>query len=267
MLIVFGAIIFFLIYFWYRNYKKCDNVLEKILYIAFSIIIIIPILLYYMDRFNIATILKWNINVDTQLWLTNLSTYMATIMGAVVSSACLVFITMFQINRNNEDTRKRDAENMRLQNMPLIKYDCIRKNDEDIKLTSLDTHINNGAIQHINLSLKNIGLNTIRKSYIKIKSDILKKEYNFEIGDQSSIEKNEEKIIQFLLKLFVDATYKFELTIYYQDLLCNNYEQKVLLEYKLSSLHLENDYEYNYKLSVENEKIIDEIPTLVLDEL
>lgn len=265
MFIIIG-IIFLL--FVKLNYKKCETGKEKIVFILYVITCITPVIIYYLDLWNIPSTLKLTNNINTQNWLSFLSNYTSSIVSTIIGVTASIYLALFQIRKNSEDTEKRDKENLRLQNIPLLKYDLKEENTKEIKLNELDTDIENGIIQQINLSFKNIGLNTIRKSYIKINSDILNKEYCFQLSNQSSIEINHETILQFVLKLFVNTTYKFELTIYYQDLLFNNYEQKVVMEYEVLSIHNGRDnYYYNYKFIPEDERNIKEIPKLNLEEL
>lgn len=264
-MIAFVIIILIIFLFIKFNYKKCETGGEKLLFILYTITISTPIIIYYLDLWNIPSILKFTKNIDSQNWLAFLANYTSSIVAAVIGAAVSIYLVFLQIRKNNEDTEKRDKENLRLQNIPLLKFECKNKNNEEIKLTVLDTKVEDGVVQQINLGIKNIGLNTIRKSYMKIKSDILEQEYNFELGNQSSIEKNEEITMQFILKLFVDTTYKFEIVVYYQDLLFNTYEKKVILEYKVLSLNDGNKYFYEYKFIPEDEKIIEKIPRLDLD--
>lgn len=247
------------------NYNKCKTKGEKILFILYVIIFVTPIIIYYMDLWNVPTNMNMTKNVNSQNWLVFLANYSSSIVSAIIGATVSIWLVFLQIRKNNEYTEKRDAEKFRLQNMPLLKFECKNANNETVKRIALDTKVEDGVVQQINLIIKNIGLNTIRKSYMKIKSDILEKEYNFELGNQSSIEKNEEITMQFILKLFVDTTYKFEIVVYYQDLLFNTYEKKVILEYKVLTLNDGNNYFYEHKFITEDEKILEQIPRLDLD--
>ena len=107
-----------------------------------------------------------------------------------------------------------------------------------------------------NLNIKNIGLNTVRKSYIQIKSDVLEENYSFKIGNQNSLEKNESIVMQFLLKLMIDTKYKFEIKVLYQDLLFNWYQQNVTLKYKLFAINDGEKYLFDYQFIVQDENKI-----------
>lgn len=140
--------------------------------------------------------------------------------------------------------------------MPLLKYRDIKEDDIKVNTKFLETTIIDGVRQQINLGIKNIGMNSIRRIYIQINSDILKMPYKFELENQSILEKGEEQIIQILLNLMVDSTYKFVVSIYYQDLLCNWYEQVVEMEYKVYPIKDGTKCLYENKLYVANEQII-----------
>ena len=139
---------------------------------------------------------------------------------------------------------------------------------KDKSPTVLKTNIddNKGIIQSIYLQLKNIGLNTARNISIIINSDILKKEYVLKLNDQMLLEKDEEVVKEFLLTLLLNSNYTFNIRIYYQDLLLNNYEQECTLKYYLSSFNTNNEYQYTYEFDRKNERQIEEYPKLIYNE-
>lgn len=59
----------------------------------------VPIVIYYLDRYDVPTYLGWNINVDSQNWLSFLANYSAGIISAVISAVVLVIVTILQIKR------------------------------------------------------------------------------------------------------------------------------------------------------------------------
>ena len=114
--------------FCYINYKKCKDDLEKSLYILLFFVSMVPIVIYYLDRYNIPTYLGWSVNVNSQNWLGFLANYSAGIISAVISAVVLVIVTILQIKKNNEDNIERDKENLRVQNMPILKYSIDTEN-------------------------------------------------------------------------------------------------------------------------------------------
>ena len=118
------------------NYKKCETGGEKIIFIFYIIIISIPIILYYLDLWNIPSRLNLIKNMNSQNWLNFLFTYVSTIVSSVIGVTASIYIAFIQIRKNNEDNEKRDKENLRVQNMPLLKYNINteRKCEGDISV-------------------------------------------------------------------------------------------------------------------------------------
>ena len=269
LFIITLTIISLTLYFIYKSTEKSNSLVEKISYIALAIVDSAILIIYYFDRFNVATELGWNTNVNTQNWLNFIATYTTGIISAGIAALVSVFVTIYQIKKNNEENDKRDKENFRIQNMPLLKYDCVQGRNASVELTQLDTNIeeNKGVTQQITLSLKNIGLNSIRKYYMKIESNILKHKYIFEIAKESVIEKGQEVIIPFVLRLKTEEIYNFKITLYYQDLVFNIYEQDVILEYKLFSANDGLNHYYDYKFMVQDEKQIGDFPNMEIENI
>lgn len=94
-IIIFGIILLC----YYIKYKKCKGNAEKILYITLSFAIMTPMIIYYLDRYNIPTYLGLNINVDSQSWLAFLYNYSAGIISAIISAVVLVNVTILQIKK------------------------------------------------------------------------------------------------------------------------------------------------------------------------
>lgn len=269
LFIITLTIISLTLYFIYKSTEKSNGLIEKISYIVLAVVDSAILIIYYLDRFNVPTELEWNINVNAQNWLNFIATYITGIISAGIAALVSVFVTIYQIKRNNEENDKRDKENFRIQNMPLLKYDCVQGRNTSVELTQLDTNIeeDKGVIQQIILSLKNIGLNSIRKYYIKIESNILKRKYIFKIAKEIAIEKGQEVIIPFVLRLKTEQIYNFKITLYYQDLVLNIYEQNVLLEYELANVNDGLNYYNNYKFKIQEEKQIDEFPKMEIENI
>lgn len=231
-IIVTLIILGFSYYFCIKYYKKCESSFERIVYIVLVLMETFIVALYYLDRYNIPTILNWNQNVNTQNWLSILSNFGTSIISEILGGVILFFITIMQINRTLEDNRNRDNEERRISNLPLLKYSFLDNVPDNSNRTSIDSKIKDGIIDEIILNIKNIGMNTARKCYINVNSDVLIKEFCFQLNEQSSLEKGEDKTINFILYLKPD-NYKFSFKIYYQDLTFNWYVQRLELEYEL----------------------------------
>lgn len=116
-----------------------------------------------------------------------------------------------------------------------------------------------------NLKIKNVGMNTLRKCSLKIKSDILSDIYCVELDEgQGSICKDEEKAIQFLLILERLIDYNFKIEVYYQDLLFNWYKQNLNFKFKLLNNFDEKKKNYLSEkfLKVEDEILLRKAPKI-----
>lgn len=101
-IIVFAIILIFAI----LNYKKCKTGGEQIIFIFYVIIISIPIIIYYLDLWNIPSRLNLMKNMDSQNWLGFLFTYVSTIVSSVIGVTASIYIAFIQIRKSNEDKKK-----------------------------------------------------------------------------------------------------------------------------------------------------------------
>ena len=68
--IISFIIVFTIIFIFARlNYKKCNEGGEKIIFIFYVIIVSIPIIIYYLDLWNIPSQLNLTKNIASQNWL------------------------------------------------------------------------------------------------------------------------------------------------------------------------------------------------------
>ncbi len=253
-------------YFCIKFYNKCENQFEKIFYILFVVMETFIIVLYYLDRYNVPTLLGWNQNVDTQNWLSILSEFGTSVMVEILGGVILFFVTIMQINRTLEDNRNRDKEEKRINNLPLLKYSFYDQLFVDTNKKVLETKIDNGVLDEIILGIKNIGMNTVRKCYINIGCDILKRDFCFELSQQSSLEKSEEKTIKFLMYLTPNE-FDFTFKVYYQDLTFNWYMQKFKLEYQLLPISNGSFSHFSIKkVIIEDEIKLKAKPKLKIDD-
>lgn len=229
--------------FAYKNYKKCENVLERIFCVSMFFVVFVPIVLYYFDRYNVPTILAWSENVDTQNWLAFFSSYFSSIVGAVISSVVLVIVTFLQMDRTLKETQERDKEERRINNMPLLLFEFsnyIYNVEPDVIFTK---YVNCNDYL-LNMKLKNIGLNSVRKFIIEIDSETMNNRKIIKLGEQSCIDKGDEKMFYFLFQL-PEGVYTFNIVVYYQDLLFNWYSQIIELFYSAGEQSFNSKISYN----------------------
>ena len=240
-----------------KLYKESKTILEKVLCLALFFVVLTPIIIYYLDKYNIPTFFKWNENVNTQNWLSFLSSYLSSIAGAVVSAAVLVIVTIKQMDRTLKENQVRDKEERRINNMPLLEYKIFSNEDRNKKICRVDTVFEDGFTCGINLKIKNIGMNSVRKSFIVLSSPEVTTKKCFEVDKQSCIYKEETKELKFLLTLPA-GEYKFTLKVYYEDLLKNWYMQKIEISCNVVDYKIIGKINLDYK--VYDEKKLKKLP-------
>lgn len=215
----------------YKLFKKCENTFEKTFYIFFVVVETFLIILYYLDRYNIPTLLSWHINVDTQKWLSILSDLGASLLTEILGGIILIWITLAQLNKTFENNRNRDLKERIINNMPFLEYKAFYDfTDLSDPIFVVPTIFNKDkAKPHmIKLEIKNIGMNTVKKCRLQIQGSMLVDFPCFEIAQQSSINKGDTKNVALELNLINDQ-YFLMFTVCYQDLLNSWYEQKINL--------------------------------------
>lgn len=243
-----GALIIFIICFFIKMLKKgcneTDNALEKALFIAVVVVFVFPLIIYYIDRFNIPTKLGYKTNLSSSDWVGNLINYAASIISVFLSSVFLILITKKQLDVTYDQNIKINNENQRIQNLPLLKYYFTYENlginiiDDNHKclISKCDNEIN-GTLD-FTMEIENIGLNTVRKVYLEVvNSDLLNEVEAFEFCNQSSIEGKQKIKKNFVVTNVPKGDYKFDIIVYYQDLLKNWYKQTVKVSISLTNIY------------------------------
>ena len=268
------VLMFFIIaitFFWFIKtyYKKCKTDVEKIVFIISVIICGTPVLIYYLDLWNIPSIFKLTNNINSQNWLGFLSNYTSSIVSTIIAVTVSISLALYQIEKNNEENKKidkesreyniqRDKENIRLQNMPILKYRLNtyeQVTDDDL----LVTKFNSGKTYRLSICLKNIGLNNIKNIKIDFESDILQNNKKRILGQDTVVvmEKGEEKNIKKYFAL--DSTnkpYEIVVSIFYQDVLSNWYQQKLNISYTPTNRVESGGYVGNIQYIIEEENML-----------
>lgn len=257
-IILFIMILVVIFIFAKLNYKKFETEGEKIIFIFYVTIISIPIILYYLDLWNIPSKLNLMKNIDSQNWLGFIFTYVSTIVSSVIGVTVSIYIAFVQIRKNNEENEKRNKENLRVQNMPLLKYgvDTERKCEGDLS-DLIITSLKDGKPFELNFSFKNIGSNSIKNIIIDYESDVTNSTYRL-LGKNNiiSMEKGEEIESNHFLSLELNSITNMKLIVYYEDVLNNWYRQIVNIIYSASSVFEKGNYVGKVKYLVENEEMI-----------
>ena len=252
---IFLVIIVFITYFIFKIfYKRCKDTFERIIFWLYIVFMAFIYSLYYLDKFNVPTFFKWNLNVDTQNWLTILANFGTAILAEVLGGIFLIYVTMIQINKSNEDNKNREKEERRINNMPLLTYTFLQQNNGIINRYNLPSIYKNAKGIEICLSIKNIGLNAVRNCYIKVSGKSLEESCYCQLDSQNTLDKDEEKVIKFLIALPFQK-HDFKITIYYEDLLHNWYSQNINLNCEVTFLFHQVSNYINYNFNVEDEKV------------
>lgn len=224
----------------YKDIKNSETFVEKIVYVIYALIVIVITLIYVLDRYNIPTEFKLASNVDTQNWLEVLGNYCTGIISSIIAALVAVWTTLHQIQKNNEDNDKRDAKNLRIQNMPILKFSL--NTDEDISMDMeyvIKTGIEGGNTYKLIAKLKNVGLNIIKNMKVDFEIDAFNTIKERVIGGNSIVvlDKGEELVIGMYLPLKAsEELYKIRIIVYYEDVLNNWYKQVVSSDYKVTNV-------------------------------
>lgn len=264
-------IIIFSIKLFIKGYKDSKSEFEKVLYIMLSCAIIFPVIIYYLDRYNIPSKFGYTENVLSSDWVSILTNYSAAIISTLLSAVFLIFITFKQMDETYKDNIKLNNETQRIQNLPFLRYNFTHERlDEEIfgenqKWIFSNQDDRNSDSIDFTVEIENIGLNTVRKAFLEVESDLFDKKENFELSEQSSIEKNQIKKKEFIITNVEKGTYKLEITVYYQDLLKNWYKQKVHLTISVTSIYDSKTHDRNQinLVIVDDEVMLSREPSFV----
>ena len=254
---------FVIVSFCVKKYKQEKENEYKFLYLTTIVCYGVLALIYIFDRYNLPSVLGWTINVNSQNWLSFLGSYLPGIISTIVGAIMLLWVTVFQINTNREDNEQRDRETLRIQNLPLLKYD-IKAEDRDIELNINDLILtkystkdaeSNLKAHPLNITIKNIGANTIRNIKVYLEADFLNKSVCL-LGQKTQVpmEKSKmENIIKWINLPIEASNYNIKLRICYEDILTNWYEQEVIIDYNVTNWHngCNTDINLDYKVKEE----------------
>lgn len=257
--------------FFLKGYKSSDSEFEKSLYILFSCSVMFLVIVYYLDRYNIPSMFGYTRNINSSDWVGILTNYSAVIISTLLNAIFLLFVTFKQIEVTFKDNLKLNNESQRLQNLPLLRYDFINEkitekvfDGEQTWIFSNHDNSNNDSID-FTMEIENIGLNAVRKVYIEMESKIFNRKEYLEFCNQSSIEKNQKKVREFIITNVSKGNYEIDIIVYYQDLLKNWYKQKVHLIVSLTGI-----YHSNYSgssvidsVTVEDEERLSKSPSII----
>lgn len=236
-----------------------------------SFAILFPLIIYYLDRYNIPSKFGYTENIISSDWVSILTNYSAAIISTLLSAVFLIFITFKQMDETYKDNIKLNNETQRIQNLPLLRYNFTHERlegemfDENKKWIFSNQDDSNSDSIDFTMEIENIGLNTVRKVYLEVESELFNKKENFELCNQSNIEKIQTKKKEFIITNVANGTYKIEITVYYQDLLKNWYKQKVHLTISVTNIYNSKTHDCNQinSIVVTDEEMLSREPTFI----
>lgn len=225
----FFIIVKFIIWF-YKEYKSIENSAIQSLIILMFVSIAFPVLIFILDRNNFFGNIGYLKNISSNNWHSFLATYGSSLISALIGAAFLVVVTGIQMDRSKEDNDDLAKKQLRLQNLPVLKfkvdYEINTKPGPTIVIDAKLSDVRN--LVYANINIKNIGLGIAQNIRYLIILDSLNTQNV--IQDVSTVYHNNDKEVKHSIFFDVPAIKDYHknvlLFLYYEDLLGNIYLQK-----------------------------------------
>ncbi len=241
ILIILIIISVYSLYYIISSLKKSKTSVEKVLWMVLLLIYYTPLIIYYLDRYNIPTKLKYIQNIDIDRWFNFISSYVTSLVATLLSGIILIFITKKELDVQKENNEKecllnieREKERKRIDYMPIVALRAIH--DEDCAFDSV-IQLNNGTNNSIifRIDIENIGLGVLKNCYLKIKDSNSKTDIVINITEKEVIPV--KSLVDKYLLLFNAKEYtELTTTIYYSDMFDNYYSQIVIINIRKTGI-------------------------------
>lgn len=215
--------------------------------------------IYVLDINNIPTKTGMRVNINTENWFELIN----GIIGATIAALVSINVVVYQLRNDN----KKNEENLRIQNMPLLKYevkaeDELQRNVQAFNIIDSKYNPEDSLSYELYLKIKNISPNTIKQLCIDLTSETLNKKIRI-IGADTRISLEKDTTIDdvFIILLPKNRKYKMNLNVYYEDILNNWYKQKIEIEYETTTYNSKSKYMgiIDYKIREERKMTSKEI--------
>ncbi len=244
MNIIIGTILIVMavlgIYECIKMFKKSNSLFEKATFVLFSVIYFIPVIIYYLDRFNIPTRLEYNNGINIDRWFNFLGSYLigviSAVISAVISGVILIFVTRKQIDIDELKRREELNEQKRINNLPLLKIEFQGNQMSDLPshIVVMDYGENNASgFCVLGFDIENIGLNVARNITCALKTT----DDKFHCSDADEIHNRILKVgtkewygLMTIFDFGKNLQKNIIVTFYYYDLFNNKYAQDVELK-------------------------------------
>jgi len=155
-----------------KEYKRYKTITQKIVFWIMIIAYFFPIVIFYIDYYNIPSQLGWSKSMDVSVWLEVIMTYVVTIIAAVIGAVVTIKSVQLSINlqeQNRLEEKKKDV-------LPLLKVEREKEYDYRYKYLQFDCLFteeskarerkNLANTAHATIRIKNIGMRELYDFYI-----------------------------------------------------------------------------------------------------
>ena len=225
LLIIITAL---MIYKMYEEYQKSETLDEKVVFWLVIMIFVIPMIIYYADRYDIISKFGWFENSSSDRWFSFFETYFSSLVSAIIGAVVLIVMTIHQLNLD----REKNLSDKRIQNAPIFRYEI---NNINIP-TKYEYFIYNkidGNPYSLFFNIENVGLNHARNIEFEVFDDISKPGQKFKLDTQSFLRKDDSKLVRFIFNYKYDSKTQnnnnknIKIIVTYEDLLNNKYNQTI----------------------------------------
>lgn len=244
------------------NSYKTGTVTMKVLIILIVLIVFGPVVLYLIDRMNLATILEYDKNVNLNNWFSFFKDYFISIISSFINTFVVIYIAVIELKQNYEDNQNLNKENVRLQNLPCLKISCKKGYENDILFCKVidEKGKKTNKTMGFSMMIQNIGLNAAKSLYIcnNYKNQNIK---SYEkIAPKDFVEPRATISQDFIIENVKYNHVELNIEIIYQDLLNNWYSLKVKIIIEPTNVIVKGDEVLNINVSEGEEIMLDSIP-------
>jgi len=217
-----------MIYKMYKEYQKSETLDEKVVFWLVTLIFVIPMIIYYVDRYDVISKFGWFENSSSDRWFSFFETYFSSLVSAIIGAVVLIVMTIHQLKLD----RDKNLSDKRIQNAPIFRYEI---NNISVPTTYEYSVYNkiDGNPYSLFLNIENVGLNHARNIEFEVFDDVNKEGQKFKFDTQSFLKKDDCKLVRFIFNYKYDIktqknnNKKIKIIVTYEDLLNNEYSQNI----------------------------------------
>lgn len=168
------------------EYNQSKTINEKIVFLICLMSIFFPVIMFYLDYFDIPSKFGWTNNLKSNEWLNVLFTYTIGLISAIISAFMTIHSVQLTINTQEKD---RINDNKK-QALPLLKIEAEKEYDYRYKYLQFDclfteesklrTRKDISDTAKVTIKIKNVGMRELYDLYIgDIESSVFKEQKNY----------------------------------------------------------------------------------------